>query len=412
MAKSIPQWLLGLALITLLCVPSAALGAAAVWLNNYYAQCPIIGDAQLAVDETYHIEVLGGALGGVLVSVLPLTNQTSGIGFTEPGYFDGGIDLVPGLADGQQAEFQIHAWKRNQPWSTGRYSAHWTQATGAYPATNNSPAPMELRIPGRLFWVEQWSYEDIVTVLLPISGKGRVEVSPRVPYFDRYDPGYLTPTSPPPALKPWPPPEYISLHAVPDPGYVFVRWTAQIPFHGEDVSTNDDFGFGLAHGTAVVLATFKRAWKLQVEVPFGGWVTNSPSALDYIDGAEVSLEATARPDFEFAGWTGDITSIDPNISVKIRTNTTLVTNFRPVTLPALVVRPPAWGDGVFSNGFGFSLLGEVGKRYRIDFSPDLTNWLLFSEATATSSITPLRGLSISDHRQRFYRVGKTASVGR
>lgn len=386
--------------------PSSLLGAAAVLLNNYSANCPIIDVDHFAFDpglpgqEKPYLRVLGGAVGGMLSPILVVTNNSSVIPFKEPGYFDAGVGTIAGLNDGNQAEFEIQivnsvAW----PGRTLQIGK-WTQPTGSWPG--NSEALPALQIPIPILWAACADCQIVPTVVTLCRGKGRIEMIPPWPYGEPFSP----------FTQPWPPPGPATVHAVPDPGFRFARWVGGNPnpniccglsvFWQED--TQDWLDFVLQGVPVILIATFEPSWNLRINCPFGGWVTNNPPGSEFAPGTEVKLSATAKPNFEFTHWTGDATGTNRSILVAMTTNLVVSANFRATLTPQLIVQASGSGDGIASNGFNFTLLGKLGHHYSLESSADLTNWALSSDMTATNSVNAVQDASFPAASQRFYRV--------
>ena len=98
-----------------------------------------------------------------------------------------------------------------------------------------------------------------------------------------------------------------------------------------------------------------------------------------------------------------LVSTNPVISLQILSNTALVAHFQPATSPLLVVQSGGTGDGWVSNRFGFTLLGEKGKRYGVETSPDFTNWTPVANLLASNTVSRLIVRPIGN-RARFYRA--------
>src|SRR5688500_7910027 len=86
----------------------------ALSLNNYDSNIPIMsaGFGRLPVEDSF-VQILGGStIGGVQ----PITNQFGQTIFTlsEPGFFDAGVGVVPGVAENSDAFLVVRAW-RNAP---------------------------------------------------------------------------------------------------------------------------------------------------------------------------------------------------------------------------------------------------------------------------------------------------------
>ena len=132
---------------------ASCFGAAAVTLNNYDLNTPVfyLTSGTKAGAGTY-IQIYAGA---DAASVAPLVSTGGGNGVfslgDDPGFFDGGIGNIPGLADGAQATFVAYTWKGDATpgaWANATESATatWTQATGAN-TPPNLPSPTALNLP-------------------------------------------------------------------------------------------------------------------------------------------------------------------------------------------------------------------------------------------------------------------------
>ena len=119
------------------------MGDAMIRLNNKDAQMPIflrhVGTLATPADQIY-IQVLAGPVGGTLTAVMPIGATTSVIELSEPGYFDAGVGIIPGISDGQVVDCRIQVWQPLPGWtgpsvfesanSVG--SANWTQRSGIW----------------------------------------------------------------------------------------------------------------------------------------------------------------------------------------------------------------------------------------------------------------------------------------
>jgi hypothetical protein len=132
---------------------ASCFGAAAVSLNNYDANHPIYLTGTTLAGTGCYIQIYGGA---DAASAVALTSTGGGNGVfslaDDPGFFDGGIGNIPGLADGAQATLVAHVWQGDGTpgaWANAGQNANvatWTQATGAN-TPPNLPAPAALAIP-------------------------------------------------------------------------------------------------------------------------------------------------------------------------------------------------------------------------------------------------------------------------
>ena len=112
-----------------------------VRLNNRDANQPIY-DNNLqtpAFGPEYYVEVLAGPVGGVLSPITLAGSTETHFPFTEPGYFDAGVGIIPGVMDGGPADFMIRAWKKSADFVADGLSAKWTQLTGSWNPVSGSP---------------------------------------------------------------------------------------------------------------------------------------------------------------------------------------------------------------------------------------------------------------------------------
>ena len=142
-------------LLLAVAVADTCFGAAAVLLNNYDANTPIYFLPGRIAGEGWYIQIYAGP---DAASVVPLVSTGGGNGVfslgDNPGFFDGGIGNIPGLADNAPATFVAQMWRGdNVPggWATAgpSGSVRWTQATGNN-SPPNLPAPAKLEFPNVL----------------------------------------------------------------------------------------------------------------------------------------------------------------------------------------------------------------------------------------------------------------------
>ena len=130
-----------LAVLAVLAVVSVSSKAAdgTINLTNYDSNNPIFYNntsTRLPVAGSF-VQMLGGPTGGALVVL-------SGGGLTqftlsEPGFFDGGFAVVPGVAEGGSGSFQIRAWRTAATFDTA--SEKGSSAVYANPVGTNPPLP-------------------------------------------------------------------------------------------------------------------------------------------------------------------------------------------------------------------------------------------------------------------------------
>jgi len=139
---------------------------ATVNLNNFDANggngVPIylVTSGTLAPTAGVFVQILGGPSGGEQSAVQDKTGAAiapwaMGTGGAGAGFFDNGVGIVPGVADGAQANITLQVWQGTAAGGFGaattKASATWTQATGSWTSTQVPPAPfpnVALAIPG------------------------------------------------------------------------------------------------------------------------------------------------------------------------------------------------------------------------------------------------------------------------
>lgn len=142
-----------LAALTLASVVCSADGT--VFLNNYDANKAIfyMSEGTLASEGLgVTLQILGGPVGGALAPINPNGKTNPNLSLVEPGFFDAvpSFGVVPGVADGAQAQFQVRAWI-GADYASAQVRAEsttWTQKVGTNPAPPSPPVPEALQFPG------------------------------------------------------------------------------------------------------------------------------------------------------------------------------------------------------------------------------------------------------------------------
>lgn len=113
----------------------------------------------------------------------------------------------------------------------------------------------------------------------------------------------------------------LTLTATPDPGYEFNGWSGDLAGSDNTVSLTMD-------GDKNISALF-------VEIPSytltliatNGSVSLDPDGGSYFENTEVSLTATADPDYEFSGWGGDTSGTTNPLSITMNGDMSITANF-------------------------------------------------------------------------------------
>ena len=122
-----------LAALALMGTAAWAANSSIVQLNNFGPpDSPIYYlKSGTAAKSDINVQLLGGPVGGALSAVKNTTGQdTFQIIAGADGYFDGGIGIIPGVADGGRASLELRAWKgASYDAATEKGSQKWNQAT-------------------------------------------------------------------------------------------------------------------------------------------------------------------------------------------------------------------------------------------------------------------------------------------
>ena len=176
---------IALSLMLAAAIPTTCFGAAAVALENYSSNTPVYYIPGLLAGAGCYVQFYGGA---DAASVQPLVSTAGGNGVfslaDNPGFFDGGIGNIPGVADGNQATIVAHVWQGDAApgaWATAwtfEAVATWTQLTGAN-SPPNLPTPAPLNFPAGLTLL----FPEPTTWALGLIGAGMLLVFRRKPSF-------------------------------------------------------------------------------------------------------------------------------------------------------------------------------------------------------------------------------------
>ena len=124
--------------------------------------------------------------------------------------------------------------------------------------------------------------------------------------------------------------ETVTLKAVPNEGYEFIRWTS----NASEIATTEEFSFVLTCDTSFV-AIFKRlGYNMVAALPNNDNYGTVSGGGNYRSGTEVTLTATPINEYYyFVNWTSgtDTLSDDNTITFTATGDATIVANFKPVT---------------------------------------------------------------------------------
>jgi hypothetical protein len=132
--------------------------------------------------------------------------------------------------------------------------------------------------------------------------------------------------------------ETVTLAAVSEPGFTFVRWEGA-------VSGNDNPVTVVMHADASVTAVFAAQRTLTVHVEGLGRV--APCSGTFLQGAEVELVAEPGRGWDFAEWSGDVPAghaTDNPLTVTMDGDVDITVTFGRGILPGVAIGPIALGD--------------------------------------------------------------------
>ncbi|MEM2522663.1 MAG: DUF2341 domain-containing protein [Candidatus Bathyarchaeia archaeon] len=127
--------------------------------------------------------------------------------------------------------------------------------------------------------------------------------------------------------------DIVELNAVPNAGWTFSYWMGDLTGSQNNVTLKVD-------GNKTVIAVFtQNKYILTVAVSGNGAVTIEPNKATYTYGENVTLTATADPDWMFAGWSGDISGNENQVTIMMDSNKSITAVFtqRPYTLTIIAI---------------------------------------------------------------------------
>jgi hypothetical protein len=131
-----------------------------------------------------------------------------------------------------------------------------------------------------------------------------------------------------------------------------------------------------------------------------GQVTVTPRANVYATNTSVTLTATPASGQTFLGWTNDASgSLNP-LSVTMNTNKLITALF---TKRSVLADTPPLG-GMTGSGLRLTLEGELGGRFQLEASTNLTNWATLTLVTNLTGRTQFTDPAGTNTPARFYRA--------
>jgi len=189
----------------------------------------------------------------------------------------------------------------------------------------------------------------------------------------------------------------LMVSAVPLPGNVFVLW-------GKSASgTTNPLPFAVFSPNPSVSALFAsnppNQFSLAVSPVGDGTVVINPRTNLFSMGQAVTIIADPDPGKIFRGWSGDATGSQNPLNLFMTNNKVIYANFSTDDRLFIYLN----GSKV-SAGVHVDLVGEIGIRYRLDASTNLTTWTeLLGMTNLTGSLHYL-DLGTSNQPQKFYRA--------
>lgn len=190
----------------------------------------------------------------------------------------------------------------------------------------------------------------------------------------------------------------VKLSGVPQHGSYFALW-------GNAASgTNNPLSFLVTNANPTVSSLFGTLnagqFALTVLVNGLGTVATSPSANRFSSGQSVSLVALPDADQVFLYWSGDATGSQTNLTLAMTQSRTIIASF------SRKPRLSLWecGGHPFFRGLRFLLHGEIGLRYQLERSSDLSTWTPRTIVTNVSGTIQFDDPTILINTQRFYRA--------
>ena len=188
----------------------------------------------------------------------------------------------------------------------------------------------------------------------------------------------------------------VELTAVPDAGNHFVDWENDEGVIG----TVNPRHVRVTSSEILIAARFAPLAAGQVSLitrtTGSGRVITLPGANVYTNGDVVVLSAQGMDGEVFAGWGGDAGGFDNPLTVVMDGSKTITAAF---------ARPGFIGGTAASTleGFKFTLLGEVGAVYQVDWGTDLQAWASLTTVTNATPFVEIVDPEAKLFSRRFYR---------
>ena len=186
---------------------------------------------------------------------------------------------------------------------------------------------------------------------------------------------------------------FVTVSAVPDAGYAFVKWTE----NGADVSTSASYSFTAGASNRLLVAHMAPA--VAVDATASSDIAGSVSGPGTFGiGAAVTLDATPAPGNTFTHWLegGTVVSTSPTYSFTAGGSRTLVAQFNPI--PDVELTPGAVGSGVHMLSWP-----DADPYWVLQESTDLVTWVN-SPRSVTASGGRKAASANTSVGKRFFRL--------
>jgi hypothetical protein len=190
----------------------------------------------------------------------------------------------------------------------------------------------------------------------------------------------------------------VDLVAVPQAGYYFVRWSNAV----NGVQSPRTYTMSSANPlvTAVFASLSDGQFALTLTPDGPGHITVTPQTNRYAAGTEVTFHASPDSGQGFGGWSGDATGTQNPLTIVMDKSRVITASFsrraRLDTVRCLgQIRP---------GTFTLAVTGELGERYELQVSSDLTAWSTLAVVTNTLGSFELSDVPPQAQNQKFYRA--------
>jgi hypothetical protein len=192
----------------------------------------------------------------------------------------------------------------------------------------------------------------------------------------------------------------VSLTATADPGWSFAGWSG-------DLSGMDNPAVVTMDGNKVITGTFtQEEYTLNVSVDGEGSIAKDPDQSTYLYGASVSLTATADPGWSFAGWSGDLSSMDNPETIVMNGNKDVTAAFAQdhYTLDVGVVgegtveKEPDQGSYTYGQEVILTAVPDLGAIF-VGWSGDLSGSTNPDTVTMDASKSVTATFSLEEHTE-------------